>query len=180
MYRAACDQVDWVRYLMALEKRLVPSTSSTSPLRSVAAITSRGLVGTWVRLGRGFARNRASRVPMLCRILIPSPAVRIPASILPPTRVQEAAMAVPQGAANARLLRPLRVRPGGRGRIAFAEIVGNQARLAGKVAVVDQHIELGGGEAIKVGAHPRQQVAAQPEAVSVGAGVAFLAQVPVG
>jgi hypothetical protein len=36
MHNAAWDQVDWVRYLMAVETRVLPSTSSTSPGRMVA------------------------------------------------------------------------------------------------------------------------------------------------
>src|SRR6185503_1002730 len=56
IYKAACDQVDWLKYLIAEEKRLVPSTSTTSPLRRVAAIKSRELVGRCDWLTRGFER----------------------------------------------------------------------------------------------------------------------------
>lgn len=56
-YSAACDQVDWVRYLIALERRLVPSTSSTSPTRRVAARCSGGKAGSWLWPGRGVAAS---------------------------------------------------------------------------------------------------------------------------
>ena len=58
-YSAACDQVDWLRYLIAVENRVLPSTSSTSPLRNAAATRLRGLVGRCEWLALGFDRKRA-------------------------------------------------------------------------------------------------------------------------
>src|SRR5690606_12553020 len=74
-HSAACDQVDWVRYLIAVEKRLLPSTSSTSPRRRVAATSSGRLVGPRAWPGRGRARNRARRLPIHCNTIALLPGV---------------------------------------------------------------------------------------------------------
>ena len=45
MYRALCDQVDIVRYLIAWDTRWLPSTRSTSPGRIVALSFADVVVG---------------------------------------------------------------------------------------------------------------------------------------
>src|SRR3990167_1166830 len=66
---AACDQVDCVRYLIAVLTRVVPSTRITSAGRS-AATSRRWSVGKPMDADRpGLVRKRASARPMACLIM---------------------------------------------------------------------------------------------------------------
>src|SRR3546814_5138272 len=75
-HNAACDQVGWVMYLIAELIRLVPSTSSTSPLRKVAASASGLLVGPAGAALAGAERKRASQRPsQRLGVIMPCPRV---------------------------------------------------------------------------------------------------------
>src|SRR5690606_42095099 len=63
MQSAECDQLDWVRYLIAEEILEDPSTRSTSPGRIVAASAPGTAVLTRQSLGRGLLSHRASQRP---------------------------------------------------------------------------------------------------------------------
>src|SRR6185437_7613567 len=65
-YSAACDQLDWVTYLITLLMRLLPSTSSTSARSSDACSTSKREVPKCMSVLRGFDRKRARARPDQC------------------------------------------------------------------------------------------------------------------